>query len=109
MRRNVYMLMKRKLIDIPEDTFERLSAKASAKGKSLKGYIEQLLEEDSVKLNEPPVGYGYRFTYDREPTEAELMAVMEAAAIASAESRKRSEDRMFDALNTDILKNCNGR
>ena len=101
--------MKRKLIDIPEDTFERLSVKASARGKSLKGYIEQLLEEDSKHLSEPSAGYGYRFTYDREPSDAELMAVMEDAAIASAALRKQSEDRMFDALNAEIMDVCNGK
>ena len=101
--------MKRKLIDIPEDTFERLSAKASVKGKSLKGYIEDLLEEDSKRLAEPAVGYGYRFTYEREPSDAELMAVMEDAAAASIASRKQSEERMFDALDAEIMKRYNGK
>ena len=94
--------MKRKLIDIPEETFERLSAKAHAKGVSLKGYIEQLIEKDSKNLSEPAIGYGYRFDMDREPTDAELMAVMDAASESSIASRKESEQRFFDDLNAGI-------
>lgn len=101
--------MRRKLIDIPDDTFERLSAKASAKGENLKKYIEQLLENDSRRLAEPSIGYGYRFTLEREPTDAELMAIMEDAAIASESGRKHSEARLFDELNNDIMSSRNGK
>lgn len=59
--------------------------------------------------DEPSIGYGYRFTMEREPTDAELMAIMEDAAIASASRRKQSEDRLFDALNNDIMSSCNGK
>lgn len=75
--------------------------KASVKGKSLKGYIEELLEEDSKRLAEPAVGYGYRFTYDREPSDAELMAVMEDAAPASSLFRI-SEGQLAKQYTTEI-------
>lgn len=101
--------MRRKLIDIPDDTFERLSAKASVKGENLKNYIEQLLENDSRRLAEPSIGYGYRFTLEREPTDAELMAIMEDAAIASESGRKHSEAKLFDELNNDIMSSRNGK
>ena len=39
----------RKLIDIKMSVFNALSHKASLKGVSLKKYIEDLLEEDSLK------------------------------------------------------------
>lgn len=39
---------KRKLIDISEDALQTLSVKAAMKGKSLKAYIETLVETDAV-------------------------------------------------------------
>lgn len=41
---------RRKIIDIPEDTFRYLSIKAAANGVSLKRYIETLLAKDVEDL-----------------------------------------------------------
>lgn len=38
--------VRRKNIDIPEDTFRFLSIKAAAQGTNLKKYIERILEQD---------------------------------------------------------------
>ncbi|MBR4002092.1 MAG: hypothetical protein IKI89_06985 [Bacteroidales bacterium] len=43
----------RKLIDIKMSVFETLSRKARLKGVSLKRYIEDLLEEDSLNGDNP--------------------------------------------------------
>ena len=40
------MTLKRKNIDLPEDTLRKLSLMAVAQGKSLKAYIEQLLDQN---------------------------------------------------------------
>ena len=41
---------KRKVIDIPNDTFRYLSMKAAAKGTNLKNYIENLLAMDVMDM-----------------------------------------------------------
>ena len=41
---------KRKVIDIPADTFRFLSIKAAGKGMNLKKYIESLLQKDVEDL-----------------------------------------------------------
>lgn len=41
---------KRKVIDIPADTFRFLSIKAASKGMNLKKYIENLLQKDVEDL-----------------------------------------------------------
>lgn len=43
---------KRKIIDIPEDTFRNLSIMAAAEGKNLKSFIESLLISQAKILND---------------------------------------------------------
>jgi hypothetical protein len=49
---------KRKNIDIPTDTFRRLSIRAAADGKSLKSYIEYLLVMEANCMSDEEL-YGY--------------------------------------------------
>lgn len=46
---------KRKLIDLPLDVDKRLSVMAAAQGKSLKVYIEAILERQSRRFNEDAI------------------------------------------------------
>lgn len=43
---------KRKVIDIPEDTFKYLSIKAAANGMNLKRYIENLIAKDVEDIHD---------------------------------------------------------
>lgn len=43
---------KKKLIELPEDTFKRLSVMAIAEGKSLKAFIENLLISESKAIDD---------------------------------------------------------
>ena len=56
---------KRKLIDISEDTLNVLSFKAATKGKSLKAYIESLIEREA-KVSDEEL---YAFMLEHHPTE----------------------------------------
>ncbi len=47
--------LKRKLIDIPEDTFRNLSILAAAEGKSLKSYIENLLISEAKIISDEDI------------------------------------------------------
>ena len=47
--------LKRKLIDIPEDTFRNLSIMAAAEGKSLKSYIENLLISEAKVMSDEDI------------------------------------------------------
>ncbi len=49
---NVLSVKKRKIIDLPEDTFRSLSILASANGTNLKSYIETLLNNEAKILKE---------------------------------------------------------
>lgn len=55
---------KRKLIDIPEDTFRKLSIMAAAEGKSLKVFIENLLIAEASFINDEDI---YRELLVSEP------------------------------------------
>ena len=56
---------KRKLIDISEDTLNVLSFKAATKGKSLKAYIESLIEREA-KVSDEEL---YAFMLEHHPSE----------------------------------------
>jgi len=47
--------IKRKLIDLPEDTFRNLSILAAAEGKSLKSYIESLLISEAKLMSDEDI------------------------------------------------------
>jgi macrodomain Ter protein organizer (MatP/YcbG family) len=58
---------KRKNIDLSEDTFRALSVLASANGKNLKAYIENILDDEAKMLKEENI---YReFLKDKESQE----------------------------------------
>jgi hypothetical protein len=61
---------KRKLIDIPDDTFRKLSIIAAAEGNSLKAFIENLLITEANFVNDEEI---YRELVLSEP-EGKLMA-----------------------------------
>jgi hypothetical protein len=48
-------LVKRKIIDIPEDTFRHLSNKAAAQGVNLKLYIENILVQSVLDMDDSEV------------------------------------------------------
>lgn len=47
--------IKRKLIDLPEETFRNLSIMAAAEGKSLKACIESLLISEAKLLSDEDI------------------------------------------------------
>ncbi len=47
--------VKRKLIDIPEETFRKLSIMAAAEGNSLKAFIENLLITEASFVNDEEI------------------------------------------------------
>jgi hypothetical protein len=61
---------KRKLIDIPDDTFRKLSIMAAAEGNSLKAFIENLLIAEASFVNDEEI---YRELLLAEP-EGKVMA-----------------------------------
>jgi len=61
---------KRKLIDIPEDTFRKLSIMAAAEGNSLKSFIENLLITEASFVNDEEI---YRELLQSEP-DGKIMA-----------------------------------
>lgn len=61
---------KRKLIDIPEDTFRKLSIMAAAEGNSLKAFIENLLITEASFVNDEEI---YRELLRSEP-DGKIMA-----------------------------------
>jgi hypothetical protein len=61
---------KRKLIDIPEDTFRKLSIMAAAEGNSLKAFIENLLITEASFVNDEEI---YRELLQSEP-DGKIMA-----------------------------------
>lgn len=67
-RRN--QVVKRKNIDIPEDTFKILSHQAVAQGTNLKNYIENLLEEKAEDMKDAQI---YAYLSETEP-EGKVMA-----------------------------------
>ncbi len=62
--------LKRKLIDIPEETFRSLSIMAAAEGKSLKSYIENLLISEAKIISDEDL---YTTLLNAEP-EGKIMA-----------------------------------
>jgi hypothetical protein len=46
---------KRKIIDIPDDTFRNLSIMAAAEGKSLKSFIEKLLISEAKLVSDEDI------------------------------------------------------
>jgi len=46
---------KRKIIDIPEDTFRNLSIMAAAEGKNLKSFIENILISQSKVISDEDI------------------------------------------------------
>ncbi len=73
------VIVKRKLIDIPEDTFRKLSIMAAAEGNSLKAFIENLLITEASFVNDEEI---YRELLLVEP---------EGKILASAEEQKAFE------------------
>ena len=64
---------KRKLIDIPDDTFRKLSIMAAAEGNSLKAFIENLLITEASFVNDEEI---YRELLQSEP-DGKIMASVE--------------------------------
>jgi len=64
---------KRKLIDIPDDTFRKLSIMAAAEGNSLKAFIENLLNTEASFVNDEEI---YRELLQSEP-DGKIMASVE--------------------------------
>ena len=64
---------KRKLIDIPDDTFRKLSIMAAAEGNSLKAFIENLLITEANFVNDEEI---YRELLQSEP-DGKIMASVE--------------------------------
>ena len=65
--------VKRKLIDIPEETFRKLSIMAAAEGNSLKAFIEKLLITEASFVNDEEI---YRELLLSEP-EGKILASVE--------------------------------
>jgi hypothetical protein len=65
--------VKRKLIDIPEETFRKLSIMAAAEGNSLKAFIENLLITEASFVNDEDI---YRELLIAEP-EGKMLASAE--------------------------------
>ncbi|MGI6047627.1 MAG: hypothetical protein ACOYEG_06410 [Petrimonas sp.] len=59
--------VKRKNIDIPEDTFRYLSIKAAAQGTNLKKYIENLLAKDVGDMENIEDSELYRYLVQTKP------------------------------------------
>lgn len=93
--------MKRKLIDIDEDTFEVLSSDAQEKGTNLKQYIECLLDQKAGLL-EDSGARNYRFSSQREPSDKELAAIMAKAAESAADKKSKSMLAFFATLENSI-------
>jgi len=70
---------KRKIIDIPDDTFRNLSIMAAAEGKSLKSFIEKLLISEAKLVS------------DEDVYKELLKADIEGKIIASVEEQKSFE------------------
>jgi len=49
------LIRKRKIIDIPEDTFRNLSIMAAAEGESLKSFIEKLLISEAKLISDEDI------------------------------------------------------
>ncbi len=76
--------LKRKNIDLPLDTLQKLSLLAISQGKSLKRYIESLLiakaESVSVEINENPSPTGDEWFNDPENTDSIKRGISEFEA-----------------------------
>ena len=57
-------IVRRKNIDIPEDTFKILSHQAVVKGTNLKNYIENLLQEQAEDMEDAQL---YAYLSEKEP------------------------------------------
>lgn len=93
--------MKRKLIDIDENTFEVLSSDAQEKGTNLKQYIECLLDQKAGLL-EDSGARNYRFSFQREPSDRELAAIMVKAAESAADKKTKAMHAFFADLENSI-------
>lgn len=72
--------LKRKIIDIPEDTFRNLSIMAAAEGKNLKSFIENILISQAKVMN------------DEDIYQELLKTDLEGKMIASGEERAEFEN-----------------
>ena len=93
--------MKRKLIDIDEDTFEVLSSDAQEKGTYLKQYIECLLDQ-KASLLEDSGARNYRFLSPKEPSDRELAAIMAKAAESATDKKSKAMLAFFAGLENSI-------
>lgn len=93
--------MKRKLIDIDENTFEVLSSDAQEKGTNLKQYIECLLDQNAGLL-EDSGARNYRFSSQREPSDRELAVIMAKAAESAADKKTKAMHAFFADLENSI-------
>jgi len=94
--------MKRKLIDLDERTFDGLTQRAVQSGTNLKNYIEDVLEEKALCLEDN--GTPYSLTSDREPSDVELAGIM-AAAVQTARDRNRDAYEKFFCELTSMVEN----
>jgi len=102
--------MKRKLIDIPEETLEKIKIKASVCGYSPKKYIERLLEEDTKELRDVSAVYGrYRLSSSEEPSVESLRAIAFEAAAEAASKRENAAREYFQKINDEINKLSYGK
>ncbi|MCD7971726.1 MAG: hypothetical protein LUG18_03530 [Candidatus Azobacteroides sp.] len=62
-------IKKRKIIDLPEDIFKRLSIRAAAEGTNLKSFIETLLSIEANSMSDEEM-YKYMLQNDPEGKEA---------------------------------------
>lgn len=93
--------MKRKLIDIDENTFEVLSAEAMEEGTNLKQYIEGILDQKAGCL-EDSSACKYRFSFQREPSDRELSAIMAKAAESAVDKKSKAMLAFFDELENSV-------
>jgi len=95
--------MKRKLIDINDETFEILSADAISSGTNLKQYIESLLVCKAREL-EDGAARRYSFSMSREPSDDELNSIMKCAAESVKQTNKIVLDKFFSEIRQTISK-----
>jgi len=93
--------MKRKLIDLSDDTFETLSADAIGGGTNLKHYIEEILDQKARCLEES-AACGYRFTSSAEPSDGELAAIMDKSVEAASRRKQAAMSAFYSNLEKSI-------
>jgi len=93
----IYIIMKRKLIDLKESTFDSLNTEAIVSGTNLKRYIEDLLDEKAKCLEDMAV-CEYRFVSGYEPSDEQLSVIMDCAAESVVKKKKKAITEFFSEL-----------